>query len=438
MNWRVAAGSALIFYVIASFALFIFDRFETDRRRQGKKLDKAKLAIESGIRERKQLEDRARFEQAQRLESLGILAGGIAHDFNNMLSVVLGNASLAQPEVDPTSTVAKNLRAIQRAAVRGADLCDQILSYAGHAPPDSTPLDINATLRESTALLQVALSKKADLRWFLAEGLPAVRVDRAQMHQVLMNLAINASEALGEAPGHIEIRTGVQEYPASALGEHAMTEDLPGGRYVFLEVVDSGEGMDGFTRDRIFEPFFSTKFAGRGLGLASVLGIVRIQRGGVQVESLLGQGTTVRVLLPADTNPAVASGTARERSPAFMGAGTVLVIEDEADNRNMLEQSLVRRGFRVLMATNGREGVEVFASHADDVDLVLTDLTMPVLNGREALAEIHHLRPSVPTIVMSGYSEDMAALEAESDSVYLHKPFDQNELARALERALAK
>jgi signal transduction histidine kinase len=242
-----------------------------------------------------------RIAEAQKLESLTLLAGGVAHDFNNLLSAMLGNASLALYQSSPDSPVAERLREVQKAGRRAAELCQQMLAYSGRGRFMVEKLDLSKMVEEMSELLQANISKKAELVRRLAEDLPRIEGDASQLGQLLMNLVVNASEALADQPGTIEIRTGCY------LGEHSLEDlngdPLPVGPYAFLEVRDNGVGMDETTRKRIFEPFFTTKFTGRGLGLAATLGIVRGHRGTLQVESRPGQGTTFRLFFPACEEP---------------------------------------------------------------------------------------------------------------------------------------
>ena len=245
-------------------------------------------------------ENEARYQQTQRLQSLGVLAGGIAHDFNNILMAIVGNSEMAARSIPAGTAALRNLEEIGRATQRGADLCRQMLAYAGKGRFNVVPLDMSEVVRDMRDMLQVAVSKKVTLRLDLAPGLPAVEADLSQMRQVVMNLVINAAEAIGEADGLVTVATGVVQCDRGCLDASWGGEELSEGRYLFLEVTDTGCGMDDSTRARIFEPFFTTKFAGRGLGLSAVNGIVRGHRGAIRVHTEPGHGTRFTVYLPAD------------------------------------------------------------------------------------------------------------------------------------------
>ncbi|HEY3353721.1 MAG TPA: ATP-binding protein, partial [Polyangia bacterium] len=277
--------------------------------------------------ERQRLE--AKMQQAQKLESLGLLAGGIAHDFNNLLVSILGNAELALLDLGGKSTAHRRLERIKRAAQRASELANQMLAYSGRGQVTVESVDLGAVVADMAGLLEAAVAQRGALRLEVARALPPVQVDVTQLRQIVMNLILNAAEALDGEAGRIEVRTGsVHEDRESLAAACCCADDLGPGEFVFLEVADTGHGMDAETRARVFDPFFTTKFAGRGLGLAVVLGIVRRHRGAIQVTSAPGRGTTFRVLLP------VAAGAGRAPAeaaapPAWRGRGAVLVIDDE-------------------------------------------------------------------------------------------------------------
>ena len=247
--------------------------------------------------EKRKLEEQVR--QAQKMESLGVLAGGIAHDFNNILMAVLGHAELALAEISPMSPARRSISEIATAAHRAAELCRQMLAYAGKASVVLERVDLRSLVEEMAHLLKTAISKKAILNLNLEKGLPPIKADPSQIRQIVMNLIINASEAIGDRSGVITVAVGATRCDEEYLRKTELREDLVPGLYMHLEVTDTGHGMDAETRTRIFEPFFSTKFTGRGLGLAAVLGIVRSHKGALKVYSEPGKGTTFKVLFPA-------------------------------------------------------------------------------------------------------------------------------------------
>ena len=352
-----------------------------------------------------------RMQHTQRLESLGVLAGAIAHDFNNLLTAILGNVDMATADMPPTAPSRPHLQEIARAAHQAAELCFQLMAYAGNGHLTIQKLDLGHLVQEMVYILEVSISKKAVLRYNLAPHLPQVEADAAQMRQVILNLVMNASEAVAEHSGYVSVSTGVTSCDSTYLADCLLGDMCQAGDYVCLEVVDNGNGMDPATLSRIFEPFFSARPTSRGLGLSAVLGIVRGHHGAIHVSSAPGQGSTFKVLLPALTSSTVATEkeeTPEEILPSWRGSGTVLVIDDEESVRTIARQMLERMGFRVLLASDGREGVVIFReTEASGVRItcVLLDLTMPHMDGEEAFHELRRLRPDVTVVLASGYSE---------------------------------
>jgi signal transduction histidine kinase/CheY-like chemotaxis protein len=381
-----------------------------------------------------------RLLQAQKLESLGVLAGGIAHDFNNLLVGILGNASLALGELSPDAPVREMLTGIETAALRAAELTNQMLAYSGKGRFVVAPLDLSELVEEMAHLLEASISKKAVLRRELSAGLPPIDADATQLRQLVMNLITNASDALGDEPGVISLCTRLVEEPAVGDTGALAAQGLEHGPCVLLEVADSGCGMSPETLGRIFDPFFTTKFTGRGLGLAAALGIVRGHRGAIDVQSDPGRGTRFRVLFPASRGRLVHA--VQEPAPAetAAAAGAILVADDEEVVRAMARRILEQARFRVLTAADGRQAVETFRRHSRDVALVLLDLTMPHLNGEEALRAIRTLRPDVPIVLTSGYSESEIALRFEGERLegFLQKPFRARELVDRVRAALTR
>jgi PAS domain S-box-containing protein len=401
------------------------------------------LATVRDISERKQAEQKqreleAQMQQAQKLESLGILAGGIAHDFNNLLTAILGHASLAMMDLAPESPARESMREIDKATNRAAELCRQMLAYAGKGRFVVEPINLSRLIEELIRLLHVSISKKVLLRCQLAEGLPAVDADPAQLRQLAMNLVINAADAIGDADGIITISTGTMQCDEDFLrGGQLTTPPIP-GRYVYLEVIDTGCGMDAKTQARIFDPFFTTKFAGRGLGLAAVLGIVRSHRGALKVESEPGRGTTFRVLFPASTKnatPAKSDGNL----PPWCGTGTILLVDDEEPVRNVTSRMLERNGFAVLRARDGQEAIELFRTHAAAVVCVLLDLAMPRMDGEETFKELRRIHPRVRVILASGYSDQEITQRFQNAGLagFIEKPYKVETLAAKLREVLA-
>ena len=379
-----------------------------------------------------------KMQETQKLESLGVLAGGIAHDFNNLLTAILGNASIAQIELPPGSSVQDCLEQINEASLRAADLCKQMLAYSGRGRFVVQTLDLGELVEQTAQMLQISISKKAVLRYRLEKGLPPVEVDATQIRQVIMNLVINASEAIGDASGVISISTGLTRVDRDYLRGTLMDPDLPEGDYVFLEVSDSGSGMSAETQARIFDPFFTTKFTGRGLGLAAVLGIVRGHKGAMKVYSEIGRGTTFKLLFPATTGAGESSRAAAAVAPVWHGEGTVLVVDDEETMRSTVARMMRLLGLDPVLASDGREAVEIFRAQPERFALVLLDLTMPHLDGEQTFTELRRLRPDVRVVLMSGFNaqEALVRFPGKGLASFLQKPFTVDALRMVLEDVL--
>ncbi|TFH43136.1 MAG: PAS domain-containing sensor histidine kinase, partial [Chrysiogenales bacterium] len=382
--------------------------------------------------ERRKME--AQIQQTQKLESLGVLAGGIAHDFNNLLMAILGNIDLAMMDVAPSSIARGNLVEAARASQRAADLCRQMLAYSGRGRFTSELLNLNDIVEEMGHMLEVSISKKAVLRLNVASGLPAIEADATQVRQIIMNLVINASDAIGERSGVLSVSTGSMECDNDYLAETWLDERLEEGTYVYVEVADTGEGMDHETLKRIFDPFFTTKFTGRGLGLAAVLGIVRGHRGAIKVYSEKGKGTTVKVLLPAARRPIEAADWDHNRVAGWKGSGTILLADDEESIRNLGRQMLERLGFRVVTASDGREAVDLVREDPGSFDCVILDLTMPHMDGVEAFREIRLIRNDIRVVISSGYNEQEVCQRfvGMGLSGFIQKPYHLADLSSKL------
>ncbi len=399
------------------------------------------------ITDLKQMEEDRRLLQlkmleTQKLESLGVLAGGIAHDFNNLLTVIIANTSFLRVADQSAKDRADRLSLIETAGQRAADLCRQMLAYAGKGSFVVQRIDLSSLVRETTNLLQISISKKARLVLTLADELPLVEVDASQIQQVVMNLVINASDALGENEGEIRLTTR-QGRPEPVHDGIVHSFDLPAGECACLEVSDSGHGMNPATLARIFDPFFTTKFTGRGLGLAAVLGIVRACRGALTAESAPMRGTTFRLYLPAASVAAAAMPPLQAAPPAppppADGRGTILVADDEPAVLKTIERLLRHQGYQIVAAVNGHEAVNHFRAAPESFTAVLLDLTMPGLNGAEVLREIRALKPEARVLVMSGFSEQdiLDRLVGLGPVEILHKPFTREMLLTHVAKTIA-
>ena len=401
-------------------------------------------AVGLDVTDRRRAEDerRAVEEQmfhAQKLESLGVMAGGVAHDFNNILTGILGFAELAAEDLPPDSPARAHLTRVGESARRAAELTRHLLAYAGKGKMFPRPLDPNVAVRETAELVAVSIPKKVTLKFDLADDLSWVVADETQFRQVLMNLIINAGEAIGDRTGTVTVRTDETDVVRDDLDLLGSTVrgGLAPGRYVRVRVADTGCGMDEATLAKIFEPFFTTKFTGRGLGLAAVQGIARAHHGFVRVVSEPGRGSEFTVLLPATDPPVpadVPDSSTRDREPAA-GRRVALVIDDEDAVRSATGKMLGMLGWDVLEAEDGRAGLALFRAHYDAIAVVVLDLSMPEMDGRETLAALRQVRPEVPVVLSTGYTPDAAPVVANTR--VLLKPFRFADLKRAVNRVLS-
>jgi PAS domain S-box-containing protein len=393
------------------------------------------LEITTDITERKRTEQQLR--QTQRLEGLGILAGGIAHDFNNLLVGVLGNASLALDMMGPATPARQMLQGIISASERAASLTRQLLAYAGKEYLAPQPIDLSIVVRDLTGLLRTSIPKTVYLALDLQDSLPYVNADQTQLQQVIMNLVINAAEAIPlDTPGTVKIMTATRR-PDADDHEHAVTPLPPDDKtYVVLTVADTGQGMTPEIQSRIFDPFYTTKFTGRGLGLSAVLGIVKAHQGAITLKTVPGKGTTFTLLLPS------AAGVApviqlQDVSEPLHGSGTVLVVDDEPAVRAVAQGMLEHYGYRVLLAEDGRQGIETLTEHPEIIAIIL-DLAMPVMTGDQAAPQMRSVHPTVPIILTSGYPEAEARgrVAAAGITTFLQKPYTAGKLLEKLAAGL--
>ncbi|HJW44715.1 MAG TPA: ATP-binding protein [Geothrix sp.] len=383
------------------------------------KANEAKLKVE-----RKLLE-------AQKLESLGLLAGGVAHDFNNLLTVIQGNAGMLRDALDDPQVAQGCLHNIEDTCRRASDLVRQMLAYSGRGMVHAQHLDLNRLIQEIAQLLRVSIPKSVALRFDLAEGLPPVLADSAQLQQVVMNLVTNAAEAIKDPEGTVSLRSGLRDLGETDVTGLRVAETLKPGPFVYVEVEDTGAGMDGETQARIFDPFFTTKFTGRGLGLAAMQGIVRGHGGGVEIQSRPGAGTLFRVYLPAQVGATVPEATPPAAfDSAWTDSGLVLVADDEPGIREFARQVLEKAGFDVLLAVDGQEALDLARTRLAELRLVVLDLTMPRMGGDEALAGLRALGFQSPVIQWSGYNAQDGT--RDPGARFLRKPFSAEELLRAV------
>jgi len=410
------------------------------------------IVLARDITERKRAEEERlllerQVQHAQKLESLGVLAGGIAHDFNNLLMAILGNADLALHELSPMSPARENILEIEKASRRAAELSKQMLAYSGKGRFVIEPIALGKLVEEMAHLLEVSISKKAVLKFNFAQNLPVFDGDATQIRQIIMNLITNASEAIGDKSGVIALSTGamncgrdyldgVNEVMRASLGE-----PLPEGAYVYLEVADTGCGMNANTISKIFDPFFTTKFTGRGLGMSAMLGIVRGHHGAIKIYSEPGKGMTFKVLFPSRELPEggqTARWGNRDETSDWCGNGTVLIADDEETVCAVGKQILERLGFDVLTAPDGQSAVDLFRQHENKIVCVLLDLTMPHLDGAQAFSEIRRIRQDATIVLCSGYGEQDATqrFSGKGLSGFLQKPYNMTALKDKLREVL--
>ena len=432
-------------------------RFETLMRRKDGSTFVAEIAVNSILvgtqqlklaflhdatprlkREQERLELEAQIQQAQKLESLGVLAGGIAHDFNNLLVGILGNAEIALHDMSRESPARDSVQDIATAAERAADLVRQMLAYAGKGRFVVEKLQINRLVEEMGHLLEISISKKAVLRYEMGQNLPMIEADATQVRQIVMNLITNASDAIEAHSGVVSICTGAMECDRAYLTETYLDDDLPEGQYVYVEVSDTGVGLEWEARSRIFDPFFTTKFAGRGLGLAAVLGIVRGHKGAIKVYSEPGKGSTFKVLFPASADGGTMERAHSENTHFDSLSACVLLVDDEETVRSVGKRMLERMGFEVETASDGREALDAFRRDPDRYSVVLLDLTMPHMDGEACFRELRRVNANVRVILSSGYNQQELTTRFAGKGLagFIQKPYRMQTLRDELSKVL--
>lgn len=377
------------------------------------------------------------FQHSQKLESLGVLAGGIAHDFNNILAVIICNCSLA---IQRPKMAEELILEIEKAAERAADLCRQMLAYAGKAQFVQSHVNMSVLLDEMLKMLRATIHQNVFIKPDLAADIPYIKCDASQIRQIIMNLIINASEAIGEAQGEIHVSLAITEVQQEK--DHLGRIIAP-GLYACLEITDNGCGMDEETNKRIFEPFYTTKFTGRGLGMSAVLGIIRAHKGALQLSSQPGRGTTFKVYLPIETGDSAGEPLQQVSSVSWRGSGTILLVEDEPQLMLVAKTLLKALGFDVFEAENGRDALELYRKNADYISIVVTDVGMPVMDGYDLFRELKKIKPELPIIISSGYGDMTieSQIPEEETAGYLSKPYNLDQvrkLLRSVEEAQQK
>ncbi len=395
--------------------------------------------------EKERLELERRLLHSQKLESLGVMAGGIAHDFNNLLMAILGNLDMALLDLSPVSSSRHSIEQAVRAAKRAGDLTRQMLAYSGKGKFVVRDIDLSELVRENVHILQATVPKNTTLRLDLDPDLPTITADAGQIQQIVMNLITNASEAVENSPGVVVISTRFEKVDRERLRRSFLEEKPEPGRFVVLEVTDTGCGMSPETLSHIFEPFFTSKLQGRGLGLSAVLGIVRGHKGAILIDSEEGKGSTISVLFPVAESPSVAAkgkSPRKRRAPDSLAkaaaSGQILVVDDEEMVRNLCRRMVERLGFQVLTAEEGEEAVRVFRENAEKIVCVILDLSMPRMDGLAALEEMRAVDPDVRVILSSGYNRQSVTrlYTARGLAGFLQKPYKFESLQEELERVL--
>ena len=378
------------------------------------------------------LEEQVR--NAQKLESLGILAGGVAHDFNNLLMGILGNVGLALDDIDPESSAMQNIKTIEKIAQHAAGLTHQLLAYSGNSPLITEVLDLSEVIGDMTELLDTVVAKKHKLKWDLSDTLRRVEGDASQIGQVLLNLVINASEAIGEAKGTISVNTGLIAVDEEYLRSSFLGTEIEPGVYSYLQVSDTGCGMDEKQVSRIFDPFFTSKTSGHGLGLAAVLGIIRRHGGTINVTSELGKGTCFTVLFPCAEKQFSVVERAESRVSRAANHKTVLIVDDESSIRFVLSEFLKRHGYEVLSAQDGAAAIDIFKLNRARIATVVLDATMPDMDGAEVIDVLRGISAEVKIILSSGFSAERVtkAIPAGSCDAFLKKPYNPKVLLDAI------
>ena len=387
-------------------------------------------AVQRDVTQQRKIDKK--LQHADRVDSLGVLAGGIAHDFNNLLTSILGNAALAAKKLNEHDPAYKYLHHIESASMSAADLCRQMLAYSGKGKFVVQPVCLNELIDGMSKLIEVSIAKNIVMRYQLAKSLPMIDADIAQIQQVALNLLTNASEAIGDNSGVISLCTGVMHADRNYLRGSIGDDHLEEGRYVYLEVSDTGCGMDEETQKRIFDPFFTTKFTGRGLGMSAILGIIKGHHGAMRIYSEVGQGTSFRVLFPESQSQQWQQE--ESKAIALETSGTVLIVDDEETLREVAAAMLEDMGFATLKATNGVEGVQRYREHQDQIAFVLLDMTMPKMNGEECFRQLRQINPDVRVILSSGYSEEEATARFAGKGLagFIQKPYNPQQLAEVI------
>lgn len=374
--------------------------------------------------------------QAQKLESLAVMAGGIAHNFNNILTIIMGGCYLMK--MNPESAQ-EQIPAIEKAADRAAELCRQMLAYAGKSPIAHSQVNMGELVDDMVVMLRTTIPKNAVINFESTTTIPFIKGETSQLIQILMNLVINASEAIGDLEGEIRVVLSTVKIRAGRPEKDAFGNTIPPGWYVCLEVTDNGSGMDDETMRRIFEPFYTTKFAGRGLGMSAIIGIVKGHGGALQLFSRQGYGSIFKIFFPVQLSEAVRdNSTLTGTMSSWQGSGTILLVDDEEKVLFVMKLMLENLGFAVIAAVNGKEALDLYQEHDDEITLVVTDVGMPIMDGYQLFQELKILNPGLPIIIASGFGNSIISSQIPREDIagFIDKPYDFDKVKGVLKDVL--
>lgn len=387
--------------------------------------------------EKKQLE--LQLQQAQKLESLGVLAGGIAHDFNNIMTIIMGGCYLIK--MDP-ETAKLHISTIEKAAERAASLCQQMLTYAGKAPSLHTLLNLKDLVYDMVDLIKTSIPNNTAIHYSFAPDLPDIKGDSSQLSQIILNLVINAAESItDDEEGEIHVSLITTELTDICKETNYLGITIPSGYYICLEVTDNGSGMDNVTKLRIFEPFYTTKFAGRGLGMSAVLGIIQCHCGALQIFSQPGEGSTFKVYLPAQASkPSIGRSFLPKIESSWKGRGTIFLVEDDEQIIYVAKFMLEKLGFTVITASNGKEALNLYPKYSEEIILVITDIGMPIMDGYQLFRSLKAINPGLPIIIASGFGNAIVTAQIPEKEIagFINKPYDFDKFKVVLENVLGE
>ena len=436
--WTITAVTFVFLNSVVTISLAVLVRALEQNlvrsQRVATKLQEANKELKEAHRKREKLE--GQLIQGQKMESVGRLAGGVAHDYNNISTIIIGYSELALANVEPDDPLHDNLMQIFSAAKRSADITRQLLAFARQQTIAPKVLDLNDTIENMLKMLRRLIGEDIDLAWLPGAEVWQVKIDPSQIDQILANLCVNARDAIVDV-GKVTIETRNVSFDEEYCSDHA---GFTPGEYVLLAVSDDGCGMDAATLDNIFEPFFTTKESGRGtgLGLATVYGVIKQNGGFINVYSELGQGTTFKIYFPRHRSKAEALSEKGDHQPTEPGHETILLVEDENAILKMTTQMLEMFGYKVVAARTPGEAIRLAQDHAGEIDLLVTDVVMPEMNGRDLAKNILSIYPNLKRLFMSGYTANVIAHHGVLDEGvnFIQKPFSREQFGLKIREVL--